>query len=80
VLEEKTIGTKDEAAFAAVNPTSTTSVDTDDAPAGAKNNNSDDQAPIRRPVVTTVVEVTLVSLRLPRQEDAKADVLQEEHQ
>jgi hypothetical protein len=45
VREEKTTGTKDAAAYAAVKPTSTASTDADDAPAGAKNNNSDHQTP-----------------------------------
>jgi hypothetical protein len=45
VREEKTTSTKDVAASAIVNPTSTASADTDDAPVGAKNDNSDDQAP-----------------------------------
>jgi hypothetical protein len=45
VREEKTIGTEDVAASAAVNPTSTGSIDTDDTPVGAKNDNSDDQTP-----------------------------------
>jgi hypothetical protein len=42
---EKTTSTKDEATSVAVNPTSTASTDADDAPVGAKNDNSDDQAP-----------------------------------
>jgi hypothetical protein len=41
--DEKTIGTKLAATFAAVNPTSTASTVADDAPTGAKNDNSDDQ-------------------------------------
>jgi hypothetical protein len=45
VNEKKTIDTEDVTAFAAVNPASTASVDTGDAPTGAKNDNSDDQAP-----------------------------------
>jgi hypothetical protein len=40
VHEEKTTGTKDAAASATVKPTSTTSTDVDDAPVGAKNDNS----------------------------------------
>jgi hypothetical protein len=43
VHEEKSTDAEDVAAFAAVNPTSTTSSDDVDAPAGAKNDNSDDQ-------------------------------------
>jgi hypothetical protein len=45
VCEEKTTSTEDVAASAAVNPASTTSADVNDAPMGAKNDNSDDQAP-----------------------------------
>jgi hypothetical protein len=44
VREEKTTSTEDAAAFAAVNPASTAFASADDAPAGAKNNNSDDLA------------------------------------
>jgi hypothetical protein len=42
---EKTIDTKLTATSTAVNPTPTTSVVTDDALEGAKNDNSDDQGP-----------------------------------
>jgi hypothetical protein len=42
VREEKTTGTEDAAASAVVNPTTTASTGTDDAPAGAKIDNSDD--------------------------------------
>jgi hypothetical protein len=42
VREEKTTDTLDAATSTAVNPASTTSTDTDDAPARAKNDNSDD--------------------------------------
>jgi hypothetical protein len=45
VWEEKTIGTEDATTFATVNPDSTTSIDTDDAPMGVKNDNSDDHTP-----------------------------------
>jgi hypothetical protein len=45
VREEKTTGTEDVATFAAVNPTSTASVDAADAPTGVKNDNSDDRTP-----------------------------------
>jgi hypothetical protein len=45
VRKEKTTGTEDTTASATVNPASTASVDVDDAPAGAKNDNSDDQNP-----------------------------------
>jgi hypothetical protein len=47
VHEEKATNIKDVAASAAVNPASTTFADAnaDDAPAGAKNVNSDDHAP-----------------------------------
>jgi hypothetical protein len=47
VREEKATNIEDAAASATVNPTSTTFADanTDDAPAGAKNINSDDHAP-----------------------------------
>jgi hypothetical protein len=44
VHEEKTTGTEDVAASAVVNPASTASVDADDAPTEAKNDNSDDQS------------------------------------
>jgi hypothetical protein len=46
-VREKTTGTEDAAASAVVNPASTafTSASADDAPAGAKNDNSDDQDP-----------------------------------
>jgi hypothetical protein len=43
--KEKTIGTKDVVASTTVNPASTTSADTDDAPTKAKYDNSDDQGP-----------------------------------
>jgi hypothetical protein len=43
VREEKATGTEDATASVAVNPTSIASVDADDAPAGAKTDNSDDQ-------------------------------------
>jgi hypothetical protein len=43
VREEKTIDTEGATVSAAVNPASTASTDADDAPVGAKNNNSDDQ-------------------------------------
>jgi hypothetical protein len=45
VCEEKTTGIEDAAASTAVNPVSTTSTDADDAPVGAKNDNSDDHGP-----------------------------------
>jgi hypothetical protein len=45
VHEEKPTGTEDAAASGAVNPASTASIDADDAPMWAKNNNSDDQGP-----------------------------------
>jgi hypothetical protein len=41
--DEKTTDTELAATFAAVNPTSTASTVADDAPTGAKNDNSDDQ-------------------------------------
>jgi hypothetical protein len=75
VREEKTIGTEDVAASAAVNPTSTASIDTDNAPVGHKTIIVMIRPTIRRLAVTTTVEVTLANLRLPRQEDTKADVL-----
>jgi hypothetical protein len=43
--EEKTAGTEPTSTSAAVNPASTSFIDTDDAPMGARNNNSDDQWP-----------------------------------
>jgi hypothetical protein len=43
--DEKTIGTELVATSAAVNPATTTSAATDDAPEGTKNGNSDDQGP-----------------------------------
>jgi hypothetical protein len=45
VCEEKTTNTKDVTTSVAVNPTSTTSIDTDDAPTGMKNDNNDDRTP-----------------------------------
>jgi hypothetical protein len=42
VHEEKSTGTKDVATSAGINPASTASADTDDAPTGANNDNSDD--------------------------------------
>jgi hypothetical protein len=42
VCEEKTTGTEDVVASAAVNPASTASADADSAPARAKNDNSND--------------------------------------
>jgi hypothetical protein len=45
VHEEKITGIEDAATSGAVNPASTASAGTDDAPMGAKNNNSDDQGP-----------------------------------
>jgi hypothetical protein len=44
VHKEKTTNSEDATAFTAVNPASTASTDADDAPAGAKNDNSDDQS------------------------------------
>jgi hypothetical protein len=44
-VHEKTTSIEDVAASATVNSASIISADTDDAPAGAKNDNSDDQAP-----------------------------------
>jgi hypothetical protein len=44
VREEKTTSTEDTVASTVVNPTSTASTDTDNAPTGAKNINSDDHA------------------------------------
>jgi hypothetical protein len=75
VREEKTTGTEDEAASAAVNPTSTASIDTDNAHVGPKMIIVMIRPTIRRLAVTTTAEVTLANLRLPRQEDTKADVL-----
>jgi hypothetical protein len=43
--DEKTVGTELEATCVAVNPTSTASVVANDAPVGAKDDNSDDQGP-----------------------------------
>jgi hypothetical protein len=62
-VREKSIGTKDASASTVVNPTSTASTDDVDGPMGAKNNNSDNQGPIRRLLVRTVADMTLVSLR-----------------
>jgi hypothetical protein len=45
VCEEKTTGTETMATSVAVNSASTASIDTDDAPAGVKNDNSDDHTP-----------------------------------
>jgi hypothetical protein len=47
VHDEMSTGTKDAVASVAVNPASVASADTDDAPAGAKNENNVDQAPGR---------------------------------
>jgi hypothetical protein len=64
VEEEKIAGTEPATTSVAVNPASTASAD---APAGVKNDNSDDQGPIRRMAVATATEVAAVSLRLPHQ-------------
>jgi hypothetical protein len=45
VHEEKTTGTEDVATSATVNPASTATTDTDDAPTGVENDNSDDRTP-----------------------------------
>jgi hypothetical protein len=45
VHDEMSTDIEDAVASVAVNPASAASADTDDAPAGAKNENSDDQAP-----------------------------------
>jgi hypothetical protein len=74
VWEEKTTSTKDAAASAAVNPTSTTTAD--DVPTGHNIIIGMIRPPIRRLVATTVVEVMLVSLRLPHQECVEAGMLQ----
>jgi hypothetical protein len=80
VRKENTTDTKDVATSAAVNPASTASTDTDDAPIGAKMIIDIIKSPIKRLAVTTTVEMTSVSLRLPRQEGAEAGVLQGELQ
>jgi hypothetical protein len=80
VHEEKTIGTEVMATSTAVNPTSTASTDTAMPLRGQKMIIVMIRPPIRRPVVTTTAEVTPMSLRLPRQEDVEAGVLQEELQ
>jgi hypothetical protein len=49
-------------------------------PLRGENDNSDDEALIRRLKVTTTAEVMSVSLRLPRQERAEAGMLQGEPQ
>jgi hypothetical protein len=67
VHEEKSTGVEAAATSVAVNPASTAS--TDDAPEGAKNDNSEMiRGPIKRLVVGTATEMTLMRLRLPRQE------------
>jgi hypothetical protein len=76
VREEKTIGTEDAAASAAVNPSPTPMM----LLWGQKIIIVMIRPPIRRLAVTTAVEVKLASLRLPRQEDAEAVVLQGELQ
>jgi hypothetical protein len=43
--EENSTSTEDAAASATINPASTASTDADDAPSGAKNDNSDDHGP-----------------------------------
>jgi hypothetical protein len=45
VRKEKTTDIETAAASSAVNPTSTAFTNADDAPAGVKNDNSDDQGP-----------------------------------
>jgi hypothetical protein len=64
--EEKTISTKPAATSAAVNPASTTSIDTDDAPAVVKTIIVMIRGPIRRLAVAIAAEVAPVSLRPPR--------------
>jgi hypothetical protein len=64
--EEKTISTKPAATSAAVNPASTTSIDTDDAPAVVKMIIVMIRGPIRRLAVAIAAEVAPVSLRPPR--------------
>jgi hypothetical protein len=78
VHEEKTTDTEDEVASTAINHASTASTDVDDAPTRAKMIIVVIRPSIRRLATTTAVEVTPVSLRLPRQEGAEASVLQEE--
>jgi hypothetical protein len=80
VCEEKTTDIEYAAASVAVNPASTAFADVDDAPAGGKMIIVMIRAPIRRLVATTTVEVTSTSLRLLRQEGAKAVMLQGEFQ
>jgi hypothetical protein len=80
VHEEKTTDTEDVVASAAINHASTASTDVDDAPTRAKMIIVVIRPSIRRLAMTTAVEVTPVSLRLPRQEGAEASVLQEEFQ
>jgi hypothetical protein len=80
VREKKTTGTEDTTAFVVVNPASTTFADTDDALRGQKMIMVMIRPPIRKLTTTTAVEVTLVSLRLSRQEGAEADMLQGELQ
>jgi hypothetical protein len=80
VREQKTTGTEDAAASATVNPASTAFADANDAHAGAKMIIVMIRAPIRRLATTTAVEMTPMSLRLPRQEGAEAAVLQGELQ
>jgi hypothetical protein len=80
VHEEKTSGTKIVIASVVVNPASTASVDSDDAPTGVKDDNSDNQGAIRRLAVTTAAEMTSVSLMPSREEGTKTDVLQGELQ
>jgi hypothetical protein len=64
--EEKTISTKPAATSAAVNPASTTSIDTDDALAVVKTIIVMIRGPIRRLAVAIAAEVAPVSLRPPR--------------
>jgi hypothetical protein len=65
--DDKTADTELTTTSTVVNPVPTASAVADDAPEGAKNDNSDDQGPIMRPVATTTMEVVTVRLRTPRQ-------------
>jgi hypothetical protein len=72
VQEEKTAGIKSTTPPAFAVPALSAPTSADDAPAGAKIGNSDDQGPIRRSMAAMAADVAPTSLRLPRQEQGVA--------
>jgi hypothetical protein len=70
VHEEKTTDTEDAVTSAAVNPTSTASIDADDSSTGVKTIIVMITPPIRRLMAAMVAEMTPGCLRLPHQEGA----------